>query len=179
MFGDSLVRISSEDRTSGSSTDFRIVTRDMRGTWELQSVLLPNAHYNINSTNNTILITIASMASGVTITITNGFYTGSTLATEATSKINAYGSFSGVSATYSSITGKISLSHSSNNITVTLANGLGFTSTSSTSTTVTGDSIISLGINSYRIFIDDCDSEFRDGCSFSVANNVNTMEYIY
>lgn len=158
---DTIVRIQSKDRDSGTSSDFRVTTSsNLKGVWQVMSCILPDTLHTIRAgINDSVTLSVGSIPSE-TVTLAAGYYTGANLATEAASKINA-GSFSGISAAFSSLTNKISLTHSSSLITVTSAPGLGWdTATATPATTVTADNVIvTRQTDCYNIMIDECEGQ--------------------
>lgn len=159
--------INSKDRTSGTSSNFRInlpsnkIKLNGKNKLKLQSIVMYNTLYVINSNNNKI--DFNENSTNKTTTLTNGFYNASTLAshigTAMTSTSSGYATFT---ATYSTVTGKMTIS-STQNFTLKFLTGtntatspyriLGFMDTngilpvdSSVGTSATGNNVVNLGL---------------------------------
>lgn len=109
--------IKSSDRLSSStgSHNFRLqlTTPIENGDYELVSVSMPNSFYVVNDTNNKIYFTDDSTAR--TATLTNGYYSTSTLPTEIKSAMEtANSSFQTYTVSYSSSTSKFTVSAAGN-----------------------------------------------------------------
>jgi len=174
-----LLRIRSTTRTSGNSSDFYTPTRDMKGTWKVESVVLPNTAYNIRTgVNSSMYLTVNAVVADVNLT--EGFYTASTLATHASAVINAVPSISSVTVTYSSATGKMTVAHATLDIVMTSAPAIGFTTSQAAATSIVGDAVVVLRTTDvYNIFLDGAEGENRTNCAFMVENNVNSNEFIH
>ena len=161
-----LIRIRSADRLTGyDENDFVINTRRLVGTYEVEHVLLPNTAYHIKTgVNDTFELTVATVGAE-TITIPPGFYTSTTLVTNLTTAVNA-GGFSGITCAYDQVSGKLSFTHGSLNLSVTsVAPAIGFSSVTATPhTTITADDVLVLvTVNTYQIHIDNCEGQVRNG----------------
>jgi len=182
---DTIVRFQSRDKSSGNSSNYYATTHTIKGTWQLMSVLMPNTAYNVRAgINDTVTLTVGATTD--TVTLVAGYYTATTLAAEAATRINA-GSISSITCAYSTLTGKISLTHASN-ITVTTAPALGWdTVTATAATTVTADNVLVLRTTDvYNVEIDQSEGQNRLGTgawprpyAFMVEVNENSGEFIH
>ncbi len=137
---------------SVSSTDYVVglpfmfpdkTNRRMR----LKSVVIPWNYYNVNSTNNSVLV------NAITVTITPGSYTAATLAVAIAAALNAAGiGFTGFTCTYSTTTflftigsGAAITFHWESPLS-TLQTIIGFPSTLNAATTQVGTTAATLGI---------------------------------
>jgi hypothetical protein len=158
--------INSVDRTSGTSSDFIINSSNLirlngRNKLKLKSIVMYNTIYTINGNNNKI--DFNENSTNKTTTLTNGWYTASSLATHiGTAMTTTSGGFATFTASYSSVTGKMTIS-STQNFSLLFLTGtntssspyreLGFTSTNgitavntSAGTSATGNNIVNLGL---------------------------------
>jgi len=181
MNGDKLVLVQSKNKNSGNTSDFYVSVRDMEGVWRLESCLLPNTAYHIRSgVNDAITFDLNSLA--VSVTMTPGWYTASTLATEAQSKIQAspVTGASAVTVVYSSVTGKVTIAHASLNITEFSSSVLGFNTDQTGATSITGDSVCVLSTtDTYNVHIDGAQGQNRDGSAFMIDCTENSGSYIH
>lgn len=151
--------ISSQNKTSGETNSFQVALKEGIKVREIEllSATIPVAQYNINSTNNTLRVYDGT--NDETLTITPGFYTGATLAS-AISHTFALGSV--VSASYSTVTGKITISSGGatfqikhTNALSTASEVLGFDTAADDTgnTSYTADNLLGISLP-YNIFID-------------------------
>jgi len=97
-----------------------------------------NTIYTVNNNNNTFTLTY--LTTDYTITLTNGFYSPGTLATEIKTKMDASGSTLVFTVTNPSLTSKFTISSSANfGLTFTDHELLGFTSNKTGASTYTSD----------------------------------------
>lgn len=82
--------------------------------FRLLKATIPSPPYNVTNNNNKIIFNFNG--TDHTITLTNGFYTGSQLATELETQLNSPGAVSSVSVTFNSKTIKYTISHLSTNL---------------------------------------------------------------
>ena len=82
--------------------------------FRLLKATIPSPPYNVTNNNNKIIFNFNG--TDHTITLTNGFYTGSQLATELQTQLNSPGAVSSVTVTFDSKTFKYTISHSSTNL---------------------------------------------------------------
>lgn len=106
------IYLDSRDKSSGDINDYKTyLPRPLRiAKWQVKSVEIPFSYYVINSSNNTITWE-DSVPNTHSATITPGNYTGSQLASEIQTKMNAQ--MSGFTVTFSSNTYKLSWSNAS------------------------------------------------------------------
>ena len=98
--------ISSANKTSGTNGDCQIYLRgEIGGKYKLKSFRFTNNIYNVNSTNNRIVLADTSDVIITNVTLTEGYYTGGEIATLITSIA------SGFSASYSANTGKFTFTY--------------------------------------------------------------------
>lgn len=158
--------INSQDRTSGTSSNFiinnnNIIRLNGKKQLTLKSLSIFNTIYTINSNNNKI--DFNENATNKTTTLTNGWYDSSSLCTHISSSMTTTsGGFATFTATYNSTTGKITIS-STQNFSLLFLTGtnksyspyreLGFTDVNginaidtSVSTSSTANNIVNLGI---------------------------------
>ena len=180
-----LYTISSENRTSGSTTNFNLalpIGIHNVNCITLHEVQLPNTIYNVTSLNNTVYVD----ESGTTKTcpITAGSYSITNLCSAVQASLIANASL-GYTVTYSSISMKITIANSLHTFALlfsnlgTLATELGFdNSNTSTGNTFTGSNIISLynPINLF-IFVNEIGSHVQTSAgtqfTFKVSLDVN------
>lgn len=125
--------IESKSRVSGTSNNFKInLDENVNGTYEVVSVSILNSLYNVVANQNDKVYITHSVDGAQTLTLTAGYYTGSTLATELKTQLD---SISAVvyTVTYSSTTGKFTITAGSGNINFTFA-----TNTSNTARYILG-----------------------------------------
>ena len=98
------ILIKSSDRASGSSHDFKFNSHSiLDGKYLIKNILIPNAMYNVTSSNNTFILYEDS--SNKTITIPSGNYNVTTLAAALQTAFNAVSSgYNTFTVTYDSIT---------------------------------------------------------------------------
>lgn len=158
--------INSQDRTSGTSSNFTInsannIRLNGRKRIKLKHVSIYNTFYNINNNNNKIDFT--ENATNKTTTLTNGYYTATSLATHiGTAMTTTSGGFAVFTASYSTTTRKMAIS-STQNFRLLFSSGtstssspyreLGFTDTNginavdtAVSTSATGNNHVNLGL---------------------------------
>ena len=82
--------------------------------FRLLKATVPSPPYNVTNNNNKIIFNFNG--TDHTLTLTNGFYTGTQLATELQTQLNSPGAISSVTVTFDSKTYKYTISHSSTNL---------------------------------------------------------------
>lgn len=137
--------VSSKDKTSGTNSNFRVaLTRKMEGIKKiyLESCQIPKSWYTImTGVNDTIPFTAGS---SYTATLTEGVYAVADLATEVASAMNtAYTPDNNFTCTVSTLTKKITITHSATTFT------LDFTTTAGSAASTLGfaDSDTSSGLS--------------------------------
>jgi hypothetical protein len=146
------VVINSRNRNSSSTTTSSSFTYTLNGTVNrvhkisVLSVQIPFSYYVINSTNNTIRVTVG--ASTESATVPNGNYNSATI---CTALVSAMSTLSGnpYTVTYSQSTMKLTISSAStfkilSTGTNNICKNLGFVADSATAMSNTGDSAINL-----------------------------------
>ena len=157
--------------------------------FKLTGCIIPNTQYLIHDNNNSLTITY--LATDYIFTLTKGFYTPSTLATELQTQLNTNGFGATFTISQSSTThkfrfqctGSIIYKFASNS---SLAKILGFTVSNTTSSTdITGANIYDLsGSKYYNLRINEINNALDTNItqinqSFVIPNNVNFGEYNY
>lgn len=150
------VYVSSVDRTatSASSSDFTIDLAEPTIAFSKLEVIdaqIPGSHYPISSNNANSTLVINQSATSYVVTIADGFYTPTELATAIEDGINDT-ALSAFTCTYSSITKKLTISHASafiverSHASFNMFGPLGYSSTADTSsaTSQVSDHIIDL-----------------------------------
>ena len=158
-------------------------------SFKLNGCMIPNTQYLINSNNNSLVVT--HLATDYTFTLTNGFYTPSTLATELQTQLNTNAFGATFTVTQSTVTNKYRLQctasiiykFASNTI---LGKILGFGSSDTASTAdVYSTNVYNLGgVKYYRLEIEEANNQIVTNIStsknqFIIPNNVNSGEYNY
>jgi len=161
-----LIRIRSADREAGyTENDFVIKTRRLIGTHIVEQALIPNTAYHIKTgLNDTFQLDVGGTTE--TIAIPPGFYTSTTLVTNLTTALNAPAAFSGLTASFDQVSGKLSFTHGSLALSVVgTAPMLGWSSATATpATTITADDVLVLvTVNTYQIHIDGAEGQVRNG----------------
>ena len=82
--------------------------------FRLLKATVPSPPYNVTNNNNKVIFNFNG--TDHTLTLTNGFYTGTQLATELQTQLNSPGAVSSVTVTFDSKTYKYTISHSSTNL---------------------------------------------------------------
>ncbi len=82
--------------------------------FRLLKATIPSPPYNVTNNNNKIIFNFNG--TDHTLTLTNGFYTGTQLGTELQTQLNSPGAVSSVSVTYDTKTYKYTISHSSTDL---------------------------------------------------------------
>ena len=156
---------------------------------KLIGCIIPNSQYLINDNNKTL--TIEASSTDYTFTLTKGFYTPSTLATELQTQLNTNSFSSTFTVSQSSTTNKFRIQSTisvilkfSQNTSSGKILGFGSSNTSSTMD-ITGTNIYDLsGTRYYKLripetnnFIDSNINKINE--SFIIPNNVNSGEYNY
>lgn len=146
-----IVHIDSDNRLSSSTSneDFKValpISIEKIHRIIPISVEIPLTFYNVNSSTNVITVTNATPTT-FTVTLTQGNYTGSSLATEIQTQLNAQ-AFAGFTVTYSSTTSKFTIANATSfNLiyaTTTASEKIGLTADSGLVTSWTGTNIANL-----------------------------------
>jgi len=116
IFLDSKDRSASSNSTSDCIWTINDNTTNLKKKMSIESIIIPNSYYSINTNNNTFLL------EAETITLTPGNYNSTTFNAELLTKLNA--STFGIahpfsSATYNSTTGKNVIINGTTNFTIT------------------------------------------------------------
>lgn len=161
------VFITSQDRENGTISSCSVNLKNAvlaPKAYAVESVQMFNAQYTINNNNNQFHFR-DSTNTAHTITLTNGNYTGSSLATLITNAMNTADTSSGDTYTvsFSSVTGKITIANDTSNFQLTFGNvtsrsvasTIGFNNTNLTgSQSYTGQNLIKLSSKYYIIKTD-------------------------
>lgn len=152
----SLIRIDSNDRTSGDANRFSIQVGSQGGIIAtskvvLKSAIIPNVFYNIRTGIDDVLVFTQSGQAQTSVTITEGFWNVSDLMTQLKTAMDLVLVGVTVAVTQNDQTKKITFTMSAGTIIITnsatsnLADSIGFQTTSADAAAPTGDSIPRLG----------------------------------
>ena len=108
------ILIKSKDRRAGSSSNFTYQSKcGLDGDFLLKSMLIPNSIYNVETSNN--VFTLFENSLNKTVTLSEGSYTGGTLATELELKLDtASGGYNTYTVSFLEPQGKLQLTAGTN-----------------------------------------------------------------
>lgn len=108
--------LSSKDKTSGSSHDGVIQLTNntkLHGKYQLLKCVIPNSFYNVSNLNNKLYVE-HSVDGNNTLTLTNGYYTSSELATELKTQLDSISAVT-YTVSFDSLTSKYTFTPSAGN----------------------------------------------------------------
>lgn len=110
MTSSDFIILRSKDRSSGDSEDITLtLDESVKGTYEVKFMSLVNSLYNVIESENDRVYIYEGGATQVTATLTPGYYTTSTLATEVATRLSSASAGEDYTCTYSSTTGKFTI----------------------------------------------------------------------
>ena len=175
------LKIDSRNRDSGTATDFRVkLPRSLHKgqCFELVCAHIPQTFHNIDSTNNSFSFVEGSTTQ--TATLTPGYYTNETIATELQTQMNAVGSYT---YTVTLLENTQTLRIYSNGALQVIGSDspLGFTTTTGFSTTNFGNEPVNLEKNQSLLIDLNNIVEIEGinyGCTFAVPSDVDVLQVL-